>query len=194
MNEPERTMELRVGPSEARVRALLSFYYPMHYRIGMELETIMGQGRISRQQAAMLWLLHSRADPDGWMRRKVIETRLSSWFEISNSNISRLLRELSQPPLSLVAQAENPASGREKVVRLTESGQRFVEEMIAASTSYLSGQLSHLSDEELGWGIGFLALSFGKPADGAVASSGDHSLEPPPQRIERMAAFRSTSR
>jgi DNA-binding MarR family transcriptional regulator len=153
----------------------------------MELETLMGQGRISRQQSAMLWLIHSRANPDGWIRRKAIEARLSTWFEISNSNISRLLRELSRPPLSLVTQVENPQSGREKVIRLTKGGERFVEGMIEASVNYLSGQLAHLSEEELRWGLGFFALSFGR-GPGISASDGpDSRLEVPPRRIARLA-------
>src|SRR3546814_4022950 len=68
--------------------------YPMHYRIGIDVETVMGQGRISRKQGTILWLIHSRGDKDGWLRRKLIEERLSAWFEISNSSVSNLLREL----------------------------------------------------------------------------------------------------
>jgi DNA-binding MarR family transcriptional regulator len=167
------------GASPEQVRQLLSFYYPMHYRIGMELETVMGQGRVSRKQAAILWLIHSRAGSDGWMRRKAIETRLSTWFEISNSNISKLLRELAKPPLSLVSQVESPESGREKVVRLTKHGEKFVAGMIDASVAYLASQLTHVSDEELGWGIGFLSLSFGR-APGA-------GLDEPPPRVAEAA-------
>ena len=33
---------------------LLGFFYPIHYRVGMELETRMCQGRVSRQQAAII--------------------------------------------------------------------------------------------------------------------------------------------
>jgi len=104
----------------ALVGELLGFYYPVHYRTGMDLESVMCQGRISRKQAAILWLIHSRGVPQGWVRRKEIEARLVSWFESSNSSISKLLRGLSKPPLSLVKQAESPDSGREKVVRLTK--------------------------------------------------------------------------
>ncbi len=169
------------APSEAQVRQLLSFYYPMHYRIGIDLETVMGQGQISRKQAAILWLIHSRAEPDGWIRRKAIETRLSTWFEISNSNISQLLRELARPPLALVSQVESPASGREKVLRLTKKGETFVEGMIKASVEYLSSQLGHVSDEELRWGVGFLALSFGRP--GGSGSEAPNTIAQPSDRI-----------
>src|ERR1700738_4894299 len=77
------------APSRELVGELLNFFYPMHYRIGMDLEAVMCQGRISRKQAAILWLIHSRAAEDGWVRRKEIESRLITWFESSNSNISK---------------------------------------------------------------------------------------------------------
>lgn len=175
------------GPPADQVRQLLTYYYPMHYRIGMELETVMGQGKISRKQAAMLWLIHSRADADGWIRRKAIEMRLSTWFEISNSNISKLLRDLAKPPLSLITQVENPESGREKVIRLTKDGERFVEGMIQASVDYLSGQLIHVSERELGWGIAFLSLSFGSPP-AVEAPRNTGRLPAPPARVARIAA------
>src|SRR3546814_4825235 len=85
-------------PRRSSLGDLLSFYYPMHYRIGIDVETVMGQGRISRKQGTILWLIHSRGDKDGWLRRKLIEERLSAWLEISNSSVSNILRELTRPP------------------------------------------------------------------------------------------------
>jgi DNA-binding MarR family transcriptional regulator len=166
------------------VGELLNFFYPIHYRIGMDLETVMCQRRISRKQAAILWLIHSRAAPDGWVRRKEIETRLATWFEISNSNISKLLRELSKPPLSLVKQVENPDSGREKVVRLTKPGESFVQGMVEASIDYLSEQLSHLTPDELRWGVDFFALSFRRSARAARLNGRKPHLSRPPSEIE----------
>jgi DNA-binding PadR family transcriptional regulator len=145
---------------DASLAELLRFYYPMHYRIGIDLETLMGQRRISRKQAAILWLIHSRADAEGWLRRKAIEERLSAWFEISNSSVSNLLRELTRPPLSLVQQVESPTSGREKLVRLTDDGAAFVEGMIAESVGYLGQHLQHLTQEQLDWGIKFFKVAF----------------------------------
>jgi DNA-binding MarR family transcriptional regulator len=142
---------------------LLSFFYPVHYRLGMDLETVMCQGRISRKQAAILWLVHSQAREDGWVRRKEIERRLSTWFEISNSNISILLRELTKPPLSLLTQIENPKSGREKVVCLTEEGRTFVSSMIEASVRYLGEAFNHLTDRDLRQGVDFFELLFREP-------------------------------
>ncbi|MDB5577817.1 MAG: hypothetical protein JWR80_2993 [Bradyrhizobium sp.] len=160
----------------AGLQELLSFYYPMHYRIGMDLETTMGQRRISRKQVAILWLIHSRAGADGWLKRKAVEDRLASWFEASNSTISNLLRDLARPSLALVEQIENPESGREKLVRLTDKGEEFVAGMIEASVQYLSQHLTHLGDEQLKWGLQFFNLAF-RPLK-AMADGGE--LPPPP--------------
>ena len=164
-------------------RDLLGFFYPIHYRIGMELENRMCQGRLTRQQAAIIWLIESEVGADGWMRRRVIEQQLGNWFDTSNSQVSQLLRELARPPLSLVVQMENPASGREKVVTLTPEGKAFFESMIEAGLEYFSTTLSHVSGDEMRWGIKFLGLAFGPPA---VDDSGERSspaLKSPPGRI-----------
>lgn len=158
---------------------LLNFYYPMHYRIGIDLEGVMGQGRISRKQAAALWLIHSRSDDSGWLRRKAIEERLSTWFEISNSSVSNLLRELTRPPLELVQQIESPASGREKLVRLTAAGEAFVAGMIGESTAYLAQHLRHLSQEQLDWGIRFFKLAFNPLAHDDARRASDVATPPP---------------
>lgn len=176
MAQTKRTRRDPAPALEARsehLSDLLTFYYPMHYRIGMDLETVMGQGRVSRKQAAILWLIHSRADEEGWVRRKVIETRLSTWFEVSNSSISNLLRELTRVPLELVQQVENPSSGREKLVRLTPLGRRFVDGMIDQSVEYLRRHLGHLSEDQLAWGIQFFKLAFNPLGrdDGATATA-----------------------
>jgi DNA-binding PadR family transcriptional regulator len=172
------------APSRGLVGELLNFFYPIHYRIGMDLETVMCQGRISRKHAAILWLIHSRAAADGWVRRKEIEERLVTWFESSNSNISKLLRELSKPPLSLVKQVENPDSGREKVVRLTKAGEVFVNGMVEASIDYLSGQISHVTQDELRWGVDFFALSFRTSVREARLKGKVPHLPRPPGGIE----------
>lgn len=162
---------------------LLGFFYPIHYRIGMELENRMCQGLLSRQQAAIIWLIESEVGADGWMRRRVIEQMLGNWFETSNSQVSQLLRELARPPLSLVVQMENPASGREKVVALTPEGKAFFRSMIDAGLEYFATTLSHVSDEEMRWGIKFLALAFGPPAVDDQGQRNSPPLKPPPGRI-----------
>jgi len=181
--ETPAKIETGKRPHRGADRDLLSFFYPIHYRIGMELENRMCQGRLTRQQAAIIWLIESEVGADGWMRRRVIEQQLGNWFETSNSQVSQLLRELARPPLSLVVQMENPASGREKVVTLTPEGKAFFESMIEAGLEYFSTTLAHVSGDEMRWGIKFLGLAFGPPA---VDDSGERSspaLKPPPGRI-----------
>lgn len=149
---------------ETLVVGLLNFYYPIYYSIGMDLAMLMCQGRISRMQLAILWLIDSRSGPDGWIRRKEIEEHLSAWFEITNSNISQLLRKLSKAPLSLITQIENPSSGREKLVGLTRTGQKFIDSGIEQSVKYVRERLSHnITEEELRWGVDFFAQAF-RPA------------------------------
>jgi DNA-binding MarR family transcriptional regulator len=178
------------GPSKALLSELLSFFYPVHYRLGMDLEKRMCQGRISRKQAAILWLIESEVGADGWMRRRLIEQTLSSWFEISNSNVSQVLRDLARPPLSLVKLIENPASGREKVVALTAEGKAFFETMLNAAVDHLGQELHHLSADELRWGVGFFALGFHPSRDEDSGQRLQPALSHPPPRI----APRETSR
>lgn len=185
MENPAKELQTECGtPSRELVGKLLEYFYPIHYRVGMNLETVMCQGKISRKHAAILWLIHSRAPAGGWVRRQEIDSRLATWFEISDSNISKLLRELVKAPLSLAEQIENPNSGREKVVRLTKAGEIFVEGMIQASIDYLSGQISHVSEDELRWGVDFFALSFRPSIRKVRLEGGVPRLPNPPGRIE----------
>lgn len=165
----DSTMDaVECGPARKTLDNLLGFFYPIHYRIGMELERRMCQGKISRQQATIIWLLASEVGRDGWMRRKQIEQSLSDWFETRNSHVSYLLRELSDPPLAFVVQKANPESGREKLVALTDQGRCFFDSMVEAALDYFSELLPHLSDDELRQGISFLGRAFGPPAVSAV--------------------------
>lgn len=181
--KPKGTISKR--PAQNPHADLLGFFYPIHYRIGMELENRMCQGRLSRQQAAIIWLIESEVGADGWMRRRVIEQLLGNWFETSNSHVSQLLRELARPPLSLVVQMENPVSGREKVVALTPEGKAFFQSMIDAGLEYFSSTLSHVSDEEMRWGIKFLALAFGPPAVDDHGRRNSPALKTPPSSLSK---------
>lgn len=162
---------------------LLGFFYPIHYRIGMELETRMCQGKLSRQQAAIIWLIESEVGADGWMRRRVIEQTLGDWFETSNSHVSQLLRGLARAPLSLIVQMENPASGREKVVALTAEGKAFFNSMIKAGLEYFDSMLTHVSDDEMRWGLKFLGLAFGPPEVDNQGRRKSAPLKPPPSTL-----------
>ncbi|VVQ15503.1 MarR family winged helix-turn-helix transcriptional regulator [Pseudomonas fluorescens] len=157
---------------------MLTFFYPIHYQVGMELETRMCQGKLSRQQAAIIWLIESESGADGWVRRRAIERALSSWFESSNSRVSQMLKELSSPPLKLIIQIENPASAREKLIALTEQGKAFFKSMQQAGIDYFSTYFAHLEPEELKWGIRFLQLAFIKECDHRAHESSRTQLPP----------------
>lgn len=163
----------KTAASRETLTDLLGFFYPIHYRIGMELERRMCRGRLSRQQAAIIWLIESEVGPQGWMRRKLIEQALSNWFETRNSHVSMLLRELSAGPEPFIVQKTNPESAREKLVALTDHGRRFFDTMIEAGLSYFSVLLPHLSEDELRDGIRFLGRGFGPPALGDRFRRGD---------------------
>ena len=56
------------------------------------------------------------------MRRKDTERLIQTWFEVSSSAITKALRGMARPPLSLVQIVEDKQSAREKQVRLTPKG------------------------------------------------------------------------
>lgn len=160
---PSNTDPAGAPPADATYFDLLGFFYPIHYRIGMELERRISQGRLSRQQVAIIWLIESEVGPDGWIRRKLIEQTLSDWFDSRNSHVTQLLRELSLPPLTLVTQKTNPECAREKLVALTDAGRDYFQTMVGAGLAYFRELLPHLSDQELRDGIRFLGRAFGPP-------------------------------
>src|SRR3546814_5770124 len=66
MEESENggTRARRAEP-DAFAERVLGYFYPVHYRFGMEMEQALGQGQLGRKQAALLWRLHSEAGSDG---------------------------------------------------------------------------------------------------------------------------------
>ena len=148
------------------VSGLLGFFYPIHYGIAMEVEARMCQGKISRQQAAVIWMIQSSVGSSGWMRRRVIEQQLRGYFETSNSQVSQLLKSLSNPPLSLIRQIENPTSAREKLVALTPQGNAFFQSMLDKGVEYLTRRLSHISEDMARSGISFYsAITYRPPGE-----------------------------
>src|SRR3546814_16479924 len=78
-------------PRRSSLGDLLSFYYPMHYRIGIDVETVMGQGRISRKQGTIPWLIHSRGHNEGWLPRQMIKDGLPARLRTRQSSVSNNL-------------------------------------------------------------------------------------------------------
>lgn len=151
----------RAGP-DAFAERVLGYFYPVHYRFGMEMEQAMGQGQLGRKQAALLWLIHSEAGSDGWMPRKDIEATLGTWFEMSPPNVTKIIRDTASPPHEMIEIIESPGSGREKMLRLTSAGREFVTTMIDSATNFLTGRVGHMNQAKLAAGLAFLEEAFGQ--------------------------------
>lgn len=134
----------------------LEFFYPIHYKGGMALEDALRCGQLSRKQVAILWLIRSEGEQGKRMRRKEIERSIQTWFEVSSSAITKALRGMARPPLGLVQIVEDPQSAREKLVRLTPKGERFLATMVAAGERFEQQIVDQLTPEEVRYGIHFL--------------------------------------
>jgi DNA-binding MarR family transcriptional regulator len=135
---------------------LLELFYPFHYKGGMALEDALRCGQLSRKQVAILWLIRSEGEQGRRMRRKDIERLIQTWFEVSSSAITKALRSMARPPLSLVQIVEDPQSAREKQVLLTPKGERFLGTMVGEGQKFLQTIVDQLSAEEVRNGIHFL--------------------------------------
>lgn len=154
----------------------LDFFYQVHYRLGMSLEAAMCAGIVSRTQAAVLWLVASEIGEGGHIRRKDVERRLSDWFETTNSNVSKLLRDLAKPPRSFIIQTESPESGREKIITLTPAGMSFVRDMKRRGFEYFQEALAHMDMGQMEEGAHFFESLF--------------SRQPPPRSSDKHIPMR----
>ena len=151
-----RAVACQTRTTEGLVAELLELFYPVHYKGGMALEDAMRGGRLSRKQVAILWLIRSEGGQGRRMRRKEIERLIQTWFEVSSSAITKALRGMARPPLSLVQVVEDPRSGREKQVLLTAKGERFLLTMVAHGQQFLQRIVEQLAEETVSNGIEFL--------------------------------------
>jgi DNA-binding MarR family transcriptional regulator len=142
--------------TELRVTQLLELFYPVHYKTGIAFEDAMRNGQLTRKQTAILWLIHSEGIDRRQMRRKAIERSLQTWFEVSSSAITKALRGMSRPPLSLLKIIEDPNSAREKQVLLTAKGEKFVQMMVAEGRRMIHGIVAQLTEAEVDGGILYL--------------------------------------
>ncbi|MBI3246357.1 MAG: winged helix DNA-binding protein [Deltaproteobacteria bacterium] len=138
---------------------LLEFFYPFHYKGGMALEDALRCGQLSRKQVAILWLIRAEGEQGKRMRRKDIERSIQTWFEVSSSAITKALRSMARPPLSLVQILEDPQSAREKQVLLTPKGESFLGTMVTEGQKFLQKILEQLTPKEVSSGIHFLERS-----------------------------------
>ena len=149
----------RGGKEERRTEeyaaALLELFYPIHYRGNMAVEDAM-RGPLTRKEAAIIWLIRSAGEAGLEMRRKQIVARLQNWFEVSSPAVTKALRHMMRPPLSLVRLVEDADSAREKRVRLTPQGQRFVLGMVARGRDFLRQVVEQLPEQQVREGIAYL--------------------------------------
>src|SRR5882762_4048410 len=143
-----RTTTSQTRAAEDLVAELLELFYPVHYKGGMALEDAMRDGQLTRKQVAILWLIRSEGERGCRMARKEIARLLTTWFEISSSAITKALRSMARPPLSLLQVREDPQSGREKQVLLTAKGERFLLTMIAQGQGFLQKIVKQIPEEE----------------------------------------------
>ena len=91
----------------------LRLFYPFHYQVGSTIENTLRGDTLSHHQTIILWIIHSEGDGGNSMRRKDIETRIGTWFDITSSAISKALRSLARSELPFLVITEDPLSGRE---------------------------------------------------------------------------------
>lgn len=180
----------------APAAALLEFFYPIHYKLGMALEDVLRRGQLTRKQVAILWLIRAEGGPERRMPRKEIERLLTTWFEISGSAITKALRAMARPPLQLVKLVEDPHSAREKLVLLTPKGEQFLLAMIEAGQQYIQQIAVQLSDADLRAGIRFLSqvtavleqMRDSHKPPGLKRGRGSSCLALAPRQLERQAS------
>jgi DNA-binding MarR family transcriptional regulator len=135
---------------------LLELFYPVHYRVGMALEDALRDGRLTRKQVAILWLIRSIGGERRGLSRKQIQQAVTDWFEVSNSQITKALRAMARPPLGLIQIVEDPKSGREKQVLLTPKGERFLLTLVERGRAFFHPLGERLAPELIRDGLVFL--------------------------------------
>jgi DNA-binding MarR family transcriptional regulator len=138
------------------VAELQEFFYPIHYQIGMALEDALRGGLLTRKQSAILWMIRSAGEERRQMRRKDIVQSMQSWFEVTNSGLSKAIRGMARAPLTLVEITEDPHSAREKLITLTPKGEEFVAAMAARGEVFLHDVVQHLPPNVTRGGIEYL--------------------------------------
>lgn len=146
---PKAKLILERVPRSRAARALLELFFPVHYSSGMKVEdTLRSSSALDRQQAIILWLVRSEGEGGTVMRRKYIQATMTSWYDITGSSISRAIRAMAKAPLGLISIEEHPKSAREKLIRLTRKGQRFIKQMEENGTALTAWFLGEFSARE----------------------------------------------
>ncbi len=135
----------------------LELFYPFHYRVGFAVEKALRGSTLTQHQTVILWIIHSEGGSSASMRRKDIESRITAWFDLTSSAVSKALRSLARDDLRLLSITEDPRSGREKLVSLTREGERYIAEMIKRSEAVILRIIENMSAEEVRSGIHMLS-------------------------------------
>ena len=132
----------------------LDLYYPFHYKTGSAIEHSLRGSNLTQIQTIILWTIHSEGDEGKEMRRKDIETRTTSWFDVTSSAISKSIRSMAKD--GLVEITEDPQSGREKRVALTETGDTYISDMKHRTEALIARIVADLTDDEIREGLNFM--------------------------------------
>lgn len=136
--------------------AYLDLFYPIHYMVAIRIEDSLRQNQLSRHQTCILWMIRMQGPDVKFVRRKDIEKRLTGWFEISGSTVSKALQALSRN-MGLIRISEDPKSGREKLVSLTPKGEQLLHDMAVDGHELMRSMIAELDDDEVSWGVHFLS-------------------------------------
>jgi DNA-binding MarR family transcriptional regulator len=134
----------------------LDLVYPVHYKISIRIEDAMRRKKLTRHQVAVLWLILSEGEAGRMLRRKTIEQRLTGWFGIGNSAVSKVVRSMTVAPTHFLRLKESPESGREKLVFLTDEGLAELDQMGEAGKAFIGKMVDLLTEEESRAGVDFL--------------------------------------
>jgi len=91
------------------------------------------------------------------IHRKTIERLIGEWYELGSPAISKVLRAMAGKDLKLISIKESKDSGREKVIRLTKTGQATVNEMMERTEAFIALISDRLTDEEIANGMEFMS-------------------------------------
>jgi DNA-binding MarR family transcriptional regulator len=144
------------SPRDLSPTLFLDLFYPFHYRVGFTIEQALRGNQLSQHQTIILWIIHSEGEQGTLIPRKKIEARMTSWFDITSSAISKALRSLARADMPCLEITEDPHSARERLVALTPAGQQLVEQMMARSERLIARIVEHLDDKEIRAGLHFL--------------------------------------
>ena len=152
---------MKASPRKTRLRAnspadFLRLFYPFHYQVGSTIENTLRGDTLSHHKTVILWIIHSEGEAGRAMRRKDIEARIGTWFDITSSAISKALRSLARADMPFLTITEDPSSGREKLITLTKAGEKQLRLMIQRSEIFIAKIVEELSDDEIRAGLTFM--------------------------------------